>query len=223
MQIDETTVFPVALNLRERAVLLLGGTEEAVLKVPRLLAAGARIKLVAPEVDASLARLARTGALTWYARDFLDHDVQGMRLVMLTEQDPALAERLRRMAGGFWLCAIDQPAFSDVYLVSSLRAGPLTVSISSGGTAPLLARRIRESLERALDPRFGEFARKFALLRARLRALPRAERSARLARALDGFALDVHVRYPPEDGLGAGDLPKDERDVRVRGADTSRD
>jgi precorrin-2 dehydrogenase / sirohydrochlorin ferrochelatase len=219
VQFDKTAVFPVALSLSGRSVLVLGGSEEAVAKVPKLIAAGARVTLVAPTVDPLLARLARERAIEWYARDFLDHDVQGVHLVMLTEQDPGLARRLRGR-GGFWLCAIDQPAFSDVYLVSSVRSGPLTISISSGGTAPLLARRIREGLERALDARFGEFARKFARLRAQLRDLPRPERAARLARALDGFAMDVHVRYPPEEGLGAGDPSTN---MRERDADSSRD
>jgi siroheme synthase-like protein len=219
VQFESTDVFPVALPLRGRSVLVLGGTEEAVAKVPTLLAAGARIRLVAPTVDESLARLARGRALDWYARDFLDHDVQGVHLVMLTEQDPVLARRLRGLTGKFWLCAIDQPELSDIYLVSSVRSGPLTVSISSGGSAPLLARRIREGLERALDARFGEFARKIATLRARWRDLPRSERSARLLRVLDGFAMDVHVRYPPEDGPGAGDPSTDARER----SDTSRD
>ncbi|HEX5659931.1 MAG TPA: bifunctional precorrin-2 dehydrogenase/sirohydrochlorin ferrochelatase [Polyangiales bacterium] len=214
-------VFPVALALRGRSVLVLGGSEEAVAKVPKLLEAGARVTLVAPAVDPGLARLARSRVLDWYARDFLDHDVQGAHLVMLTDQDPGLARRLRGLGGKFWLCAIDQPEFSDVYLVSTVRSGPLMVSISSGGSAPLLARRIRESLERAFDSRFGEFARKFAALRASVREMPRPERTARLARALDGFAMDVHVRYPAQDGLGAEDPSTDvrERDAKP----TSRD
>ncbi len=229
---DATTVFPVALDLRGRSVLVLGGTAEAVAKVPKLIEAGARITLVASEVDTSLSHLARSRALDWYARDFLDHDVQGVHLVMLTEQDPVLARRLRQLGGGFWLCAIDQPEFSSVYMVSSVRSGPLTVSISSGGSAPLLARRIREALEKAFDARFGEFARRFAQLRAQLRALPRPERSARLERALDGFAMDVRVSYPAQDGLGAGDPsalsssagePRSSTNVRERAEDAPHD
>jgi siroheme synthase-like protein len=220
VQFDATTVFPVALALRGRSVLVIGGAEESVAKVPKLIEAGARVTLVAPSVDPELSRLARARALAWYAREFLDHDVHGAHLVMLTEQDPVLASRLRGLGGRFWLCAIDQPEFSDVYLVSSVRSGPLTVSISSGGTAPLLARRVRESLERALDARFGEFARRFAQLRAQLRALPRPERTERLGRALEGFAMDVRVRYPAEDGLSAGDPSTD---VREHDATTSRD
>jgi siroheme synthase-like protein len=219
VQSDPSVVFPVVLNLRGRSVLVLGGTEEAALKVPMLLAAGASVKIVAAALEPSLSRLARIRAVDWYARDFVDQDVQGAHLVMLTEQDQALALRLRGL-GRFWLCAIDQPALSDIFLVSSVRAGPLTIAISSGGRAPLLARRIREDLERSFDARFGEFARKFARLRTQLRALPRPERTERLARALDGFAMDVSLRYPDEDGLGEGD-PSNA--ARVRDPSTARD
>jgi uroporphyrin-III C-methyltransferase / precorrin-2 dehydrogenase / sirohydrochlorin ferrochelatase len=211
---NEIRVFPAALNLRARAVLVIGGGEEAVSKVPKLLAAGARVTIVSPLVDESLARAARTQQLTWFARDFSPRDVCGVHVVMLTDQDPVRAAELRALAqtARFWLCAIDQPEFSDFYLVSTMERGPVQIAISTGGGAPLLARRLREGLERGLDARFGEFARSFARLRARLRPLPKAERTALLERALTGFAMEVSLRYPEPDGQGAGYPPDEARD-----------
>jgi len=211
---NEIRVFPVALNLRERAVLVVGGGAEADLKVPKLLAAGAVVTIVAPTLTEPLARAARTRALTWFARDFVPTDVLGAYLVMLTEVDPQRAEELRGLSRSarFWLCAIDQPAYTDFYLVSTLERGPVQIAISTGGAAPLLARRLREGLEQGLDRHFGEFARSFATLRARLRALPKPERMRLLTRALDGFAMDVRLRYPEQDGQGAGYSEEPARD-----------
>lgn len=207
-------MFPVALNLRERAVLVLGGGAEADLKVPKLLAAGAMVTIVAPTLGEALQRAARTRALTWFARDFVPTDVLGAHLVMLTEVDPQRAAELRALSrtARFWLCAIDQPAYTDLYLVSTLERGPVQIAISTGGAAPLLARRLREGLERGLDRHFGEFARSFAALRARLRPLPKPERMRLLTRALDGFAMDVRLRYPEQDGQGAGYSEEPARD-----------
>ena len=195
-------------------MLVLGGGQEAVQKVPKLLAAGAVITLVAVSVEAELSRLARTGSLAWYARDFAATDVAGAHVVMLTEIDAARAAQLRALArhAHFWLCAIDQPSYSDFFLVSTVVRGPVQIAISTSGKAPLLARRIRQALERALDPKFAEFARAFAHLRARLRSLPRAQRGELLERALDGFAMDVRLSYPENDGQGAGNPPADARD-----------
>ena len=195
-------------------MLVVGGGEEALQKVPKLLATGAEVTIVAPELGSELQALARAGTITWHARELTATDVDGVHIVMLTELDPARAAELQALAQGahFWLCAIDQPAYSDFYLVSSLVRGPVQIAISTSGKAPLLARRIRLSLERALDQEFGAFARRFAQLRARLRGLPKAERSEILERALDGFAMDVRLSYPGSDGQGAGDPPEDARD-----------
>lgn len=208
---SDLRAFPVALNLDARAVLVLGGGQEAIEKVPRLVAAGARVTLIAEQIDEALAREVRARRLVWFARAFEPTDTAGVHLVMLTEIDPVLGARLRTLARreGFLLCAIDQPALSDLFLVSVVEQGPVQIGISTSGRAPLLARRIRQALERGLDARFGEFARRFAALRARVRTLPKTERSEVLGRALEGFAMEVRVRYPEPDGQGAG-YPPDE-------------
>jgi uroporphyrin-III C-methyltransferase/precorrin-2 dehydrogenase/sirohydrochlorin ferrochelatase len=192
---------PVALPLRGRNVLVLGGAEEALDKVRMLKRVGARVTLVAERASDELAALARRGDLIWYARSFQESDLLGTQLAMLTELDPAFGLRLRALKQRypFWLCAVDQPDCSDVFLVSIVARGPLQIGISSGGGAPLLARRIRQSLEAGLDQRFSQFARRFADLRARLRGVPKTERKQRLEAALEGFAMEVTVSYPETD------------------------
>lgn len=198
MKTSYRETLPVALNLAGRSVLVVGGGEEAAAKVAMLRQVRARVTLVAEQAEPELARLAQRLRLTWYARRFLESDLIGCRLVLLTELDRELAQRLSelRQRYPFWLCAIDQPEYCDLFMVSSLRRGPVQIGISTGGGAPLLARRLREDLEAGLDPGFGDFARSFADLRARLKALPRAERQRRLDEALHGFALEVRVSYP---------------------------
>jgi siroheme synthase-like protein len=153
---------------------------------------------VAERTGEPLQRAAKRGELIWFARDFLDTDLVGAQLVLLTDQDERLALRLKQAKAryAFWLCAVDQPAHSDLFLVSIVRRGPLQIGISTGGGAPLLARRIRQALEAGLPQTLANFARSFADLRASLRQLPKLERTQRLARELEGFAMDVQVRYP---------------------------
>jgi siroheme synthase-like protein len=189
---------PVALNLRGRNVLVLGGGDEALDKVSILRRVGARVTLVAERAGAELARLARRGELIWYARGFQESDLIGTQLCLLSDLDAELAQRLRALKAHFpfWLCAIDQPAYSDLFLASIVARGPLQIGISTGGGAPLLARHVRQALEAGLDQRFSQFARRIADLRASLRALPKPERKRRLEAALDGFAMQVTVSYP---------------------------
>lgn len=202
--VDEPSPFPVALPLAGRAVLVLGGGEEAQDKLSKLVSAGACVTLVAPSVVPELAAQAVRGAFTWFARAFHPSDLCGVHLVILTDPDPELAKRLRALKGtySFWLCAVDQPTFSDLFLVSTLQRGPMQIAISSGGKAPLLARRVREELARGFDQQFSDFARKFADLRARLRTLPKQRRKEGLERALNGFAIELRVGYPPGNPFG---------------------
>ena len=198
MQSSYRETLPVALNLTGRSVLVLGGAEEALDKVEKFRRVGARLSLVSERVCPELALLAQHGELPWFARPFVETDLNGCRLVVLTEQDALLAQRLwlLRERYPFWLCAVDQPDYCDLSMVSTVRRGPLQIGISTGGGAPLLARRVRQALEAGLDPSLGDFARSFADLRASLRALPKAERRALLSEALHGFALEVRVSYP---------------------------
>jgi uroporphyrin-III C-methyltransferase / precorrin-2 dehydrogenase / sirohydrochlorin ferrochelatase len=192
---------PVALNLRGRNALVLGGGDEALDKVRMLRSVGARVTLVAERAAPELAQLARRGELIWYARGFQESDLIGTQLCLLSDPDAALAQQLRalKVHHPFWLCAVDQPAYSDLFLVSIVARGPLQIGISTGGGAPLLARRMRQALEAGLDQRFSQFARRFADLRASLRALPKPERKQRLEGALEGFAMHVTVSYPGTD------------------------
>jgi siroheme synthase-like protein len=203
------SVLPVALPLRGRPVLVLGGGAEADDKVEKLLVRGALVTLVSSHATSRLADQAKRGRITWFAREFLPSDVQGTQLVMLTEPDEALARRLTalRVHSRFWLCAIDQPRYSDLYLVSTVMRGPVQIGISTGGLAPLLARRIREALDAGLDSRFVRFARAVARLRSELRAAPREERARKVSLALNGFAMEVRLSYPPEKGFSPDGAP----------------
>lgn len=185
-------------------MLVLGGGAEAKDKVERLILRGARVTLVWPEATAQLATLAKRGRITWFVREFQPTDVQGAHLVFLTEQNEALARQLAalRVGSRFWLCALDQPTFSDVYLVSTVMRGPVQIGISTGGFAPSLARTLRKALEKGLDSRFSRFARSIARLRTELRSLSKDERKERLEHALNGFAMELRVSYPPEESQG---------------------
>ncbi len=62
--------YPVAVMLRGRRVLVVGGGNVAQRRVPGLLAAGADVVLVSPEVTPALEGLALGGEITWEQRGF---------------------------------------------------------------------------------------------------------------------------------------------------------
>lgn len=158
------------LDLRGRLVLVVGGGAVARRRVGGLLLAGARPTIVAPAVDAELLTLARAEGLTVHARPYRSGDVAGHDLVFAATNRRDVNERVLREAAAERVLAnaADEPAASAFQLPAVLRQGEVTVALSTGGAAPLLARRLRERLEAVVTPGLGRTAARLSRLREQL-------------------------------------------------------
>ena len=103
--------YPVALDLHGVAVLVVGAGPVAARKVAGLTAAGARVRVVAPEVSAAMAGEVERGDVVSLAQRPFEHDdLDGVRLVVTctgTETDHEVA--LAAAAAGIWVNAADRP------------------------------------------------------------------------------------------------------------------
>ena len=147
------SVFPVALRLDGRLCLVVGSGQDAVRRTRDLLEAGARVRLVAEEPGAPLRELVGNPALTLEERGFAEQDLDGVWLAVLAERNPVLAEQLGAAAEQrqLPLCAVDQPEHNTFSHMARARAGTVQAAISTSGTAPALARRLAEELQRLFD------------------------------------------------------------------------
>lgn len=179
-------LLPLFLDVTGRAVLVAGAGTIASRKALDLVAAGARVHVVAPLVSAELREAAGAGAsLTIDERAFEERDLDGMWLVFAATDDAAVQ---RRIAGEcerahVFCIAIDDPPNATAYGGAVIRRGPITIAISTSGEAPALARLMREVLEHALpDETYVEAAR---ALREKWKAekTPMASRFAELVAA----------------------------------------
>src|SRR3990172_6390159 len=164
--------FPVFLDLRSAPVLIVGGGEVAARKLDLLRQAGACVTVVAPKVTTDIAELVRTGSLRWFARRFEFTDVAGMRIVVAAtgdrEVNAAVAQSARE--AGIEVNVVDDAALSTFIVPAIVDRSPLVVAISSGGAAPVLARRLRAQLEALLDGSWGRLALFAERWRSRIRA-----------------------------------------------------
>jgi uroporphyrin-III C-methyltransferase/precorrin-2 dehydrogenase/sirohydrochlorin ferrochelatase len=148
--------FPVFLDLKRRPVLIVGGGELALRKLRLLRKAGAEVTVVAPrilpEIEASAAALRRRG--------FVDGDVNGQTIIFAATGIEAVDDRIAAAArwANLPVNVVDRPAASSFILPAIVERDPIVVAISSGGAAPVLARRLREAIERLLPARLGRLA-----------------------------------------------------------------
>ncbi|HEX6203695.1 MAG TPA: bifunctional precorrin-2 dehydrogenase/sirohydrochlorin ferrochelatase [Thermoanaerobaculia bacterium] len=185
--------YPVFLDLRGRRVTVVGGGAEAERRVLDLLAAGARVRVVAPVVTPALGMLARSG-LEHRARRFRGGDLAGSFLA-IAERDAPRVEAVWREAERrhIPLNVVDDPPRCSFLAPAVVRRGDLAVAVSTGGRAPALAVRLRQELERRLGPEHGRFLELAGRLRQPLAAhVPDFARRREIwSRLVDSDVLDL--------------------------------
>jgi uroporphyrin-III C-methyltransferase/precorrin-2 dehydrogenase/sirohydrochlorin ferrochelatase len=171
------------VGLEKKRVLVAGGGGVAATKLDALLQAGARVHLVArdldPEILPYLPQLERVER-----RDARVEDVEGAHLVIAATDDRlanrSLADAAR--ARGILVNAVDDPQACTFFAPAVVRRGAVTMAISTEGGSPLLAAQLRRVLEAAIPRSVESIAELF--LRLRGRGLKGLEKKKKLLRAL---------------------------------------
>jgi precorrin-2 dehydrogenase/sirohydrochlorin ferrochelatase len=180
--------YPIVLDLSGRPCVVIGGGAVAERKVEALRAAGALVTIISPALTTELERLASAGQVRHVARPYRAGDLTGHRLALVATDDGAVNAAVAQEGRerGVWVNAADDPAHCDFLLPSILRRGDLVVAVSTSGTAPGLARAIREELEASVPAEYGPLVRMAAEVRAELRAAGRTLDAAAWKAALHG-------------------------------------
>jgi precorrin-2 dehydrogenase/sirohydrochlorin ferrochelatase len=185
-------LFPVLMALGSARVVVIGGGRVAERKVGSLLECGASVEVIAPELCPRLLELAQAGRITFTERTYRPGDLTGAVLAIAAVDDleagAAVAKEAARL--GIPVNIVDRPELCTFIVPSLLRRGPLTIAVSTGGTSPAWARRIRESLEGEFGP---EYARLFEALRSVrhrcLREIPDSSRRTDILKRLTDEAV----------------------------------
>lgn len=135
------------LLLAGRKVVVVGGGRVARRRVPKLVAAGAEVHLVAPRVDEALQALAEAGAITWHQRDYRPHDLEGAWYVLaLTDSAEVNAAIADEAESRHTFCVrADQAAAGSAWTPATGSVAGVTIAAITSHD-PLRARAIRDRL-----------------------------------------------------------------------------
>ena len=184
-----TPPYPVNLIVEGRRCLVVGGGAVAARKVEGLLACGAVVHVVAPEVS----EVVRGQGVTWEEREYRSSDLDGCRLVIAATDDGEVNQRVYRdgEANRVWVNGADDPQHCSFTLPSVIRRGDLQVAVSTGGRSPALARWLRERLEAELGPEYEVLLELLASERESIRAAGGSTEGLDWRRALDSDMLGL--------------------------------
>ena len=141
--------YPAYLDIKNRNCLVIGGGAVGTRKVKMLLKCGASVVVISPVVSEQLKNLADSGAITLHRRSYRPEDMTGIFLVIGATDDDVLNHQVSQDAKRLnLLCNIaDQPQDCNFILPSIVSRGDLTISISTSGKSPALAKKLRKNLE----------------------------------------------------------------------------
>jgi uroporphyrin-III C-methyltransferase/precorrin-2 dehydrogenase/sirohydrochlorin ferrochelatase len=145
-------LYPMALRLEGRRVLVVGGGAVATRRMPALLSAGARVEVVSPRLTPALRALADQGRIRWNERSFSPEDVRGAWLVQVAVDDPEAAQAVSAAAEEeriFCVRADDRDA-ATAWTPAVTRHGEITVAVTDSGDRRR-AMGVRDSVATALE------------------------------------------------------------------------
>jgi uroporphyrin-III C-methyltransferase/precorrin-2 dehydrogenase/sirohydrochlorin ferrochelatase len=143
--------FPIFLDLTGQTALVIGEGEIASRKAAELREAGATVRQ-SPH----------------FAPGLLDRCVIAIGAGAADADLQALYQAAA--AKGIPVNVVDRPEFCRYITPAIVERGPITIAISSGGTAPVLARLLRAKIEAAIPPNYAALANFAARIKDRIRA-----------------------------------------------------
>ena len=148
---------PIFLNVKGKLCLVAGGGEVARRKAGVLLEAGARVRVVAPQIEPALAEQQRVE--TVIARFEAQH-LDGVALAIAATNDRSVNRQISEQAHArnIPVNVVDDPGLCSFIMPAILDRSPLMVAFSSGGASPVLTRMLRGKLETMIPQNYSRLA-----------------------------------------------------------------
>lgn len=190
--------YPIFLELSKRRAVVVGGGAVAVRKAQSLLAAGARLVVVAERIDDMLTALCKDSNAelikSKYSKDYLGGAVLAIAATNNQQLNKRIYEDCQELE---ILCnVVDQPELCDFFVPAVVKRGDLQIAISTEGDYPAYAGHIRKKLEETFTEKHGEFLAELEALRKHIvRDMPDpADRKAMLGELVEDQSFEYFIK-----------------------------
>ena len=163
------SLYPLMVEGSTLFAVIIGGGSVATRKANALIDAGAKVRVVAPQVSRELSLLASAGRLELVRERYSLEHLSDASLVIAATNDDATNARIAAdaRARSRFVNVVSSPAVGNCITPAVHRAGDVVVAVSAGGV-PAAAARIRDALAERLDARYADAIQELSLLRREL-------------------------------------------------------
>ena len=152
------TYYPIFLDIKDKACLVVGGGSVGTRKTSGLVRAGAKVTVVSPAFSKDLSEMS-VKAVTLKKKEFHVSDLNGMSLAFAATDSCKLNARIREAAQtqGVWCNIANGPDKGDFIVPSVVDRGELMFAVSTCGASPAFSRRLRQDIGKRFGPEYSEF------------------------------------------------------------------
>lgn len=179
---EQRQPYPVVLTALDRVrCVVVGGGAVAARKVGALLASGATMRVISPDLHAQFRDWLAEGRFEHVARRYAPGDLEGAFLAIaatsVREVNAQVADEAH--ARGILINVADDPDAGNFTTMGAVTRGDVLVAVSTGGESPALAAFMRRKLEATFGLEYGVLAQRLGALRQQVvHTLPAEERPA---------------------------------------------
>lgn len=148
-------MLPLHINVTNKKVLVVGGGKIATRRLHTFLDEGAIIKVVSPEASLEIEKLANIGVIHWEQREVTIADLTSPSIIIAATNKPEINEWIAEKASEHQLVnVVSQAEKGNLTIPKFVKKGRLTLSVSTNGASPLLAKQLCEQLSSQFDEEF---------------------------------------------------------------------
>ena len=193
--------YPIFLELGDRRVVLIGGGTVALRKAQALLAAGARLVVVAERIDDMLMALCRGSDAEVVKAPYSKSYLAGALLAVAATNNHQLNKQIYHDCQELEvLCnVVDVPELCDFYVPAVVKRGDFQIAVSTAGQCPAYAGHVRKKLEQMYTEKHGQFLTELEALRKQIiQDVPEpADRKTLLGQLVDDKSFEYFVENGP--------------------------
>jgi len=194
--------YPIFLELVNQRVVLIGGGIVAARKAQTLLDAGARLIVIAEEIDPVLEAICRRANIKIIRGRYSKEYLAGALLAIAATNSPEVNRQIHKDCQQLQvLCnVVDAPEYCDFFIPAVVNRGSLQIAISTEGWCPAYSGHLRKTLGKIFTAQHGEFLDELMKLRKQVitELSDPAQRKALLGQLVDDASFDYFIEHSVE-------------------------
>ncbi|OLP66500.1 Precorrin-2 dehydrogenase [Bacillus pumilus] len=145
-------MLPVHLDLSNKRVLIVGGGPIATRRANALSGEHCELTIISPDICDDMANLIDTHQLQWKQRKVVAEDLEDVFFIVAATNDPSVNEWIAQTALPHQLVnCVSQSELGSVMMPKVVKAGRVTVSVSTSGASPARTKQLADAIESMLE------------------------------------------------------------------------